>query len=86
MVVNLGREGISSLLIEGGSTTLGEALKQNIVDKCNIYVAPKVLGCPLGLSSVVGLHPKIINDALDLKNISVEYLNPDILISGYIKS
>ena len=43
---------ISSILIEGGSTVLGSALKGGLVDKMHIYIAPKIIGDEKALSSI----------------------------------
>lgn len=42
----LGERGITSVLIEGGSTVLQSALRENVVDKVQVFLAPKVIGSP----------------------------------------
>src|SRR4030095_8977190 len=43
-LTKLGRMNISSILVEGGSETYYNFLKQNMADELNIFVLPKVFG------------------------------------------
>lgn len=47
----LARRGISSVLIEGGGKTLGEAFRGNLVDEVRFFIAPVIQG---GRVSVLG--------------------------------
>ena len=78
----LGQREISSVLIEGGSQTIGSALAQGLVDKMMVYIAPKILG--EGLESVRGLKTKKLSQAINLKNISAGRIGEDILLEGYL--
>ncbi len=75
---------IASILIEGGATVIGNALKNNLVDKMHIYVAPKIVGDQKALSSVVGFDVKDINKITNLSDLTVEKIGKDILIKGYV--
>ncbi|MFO8069024.1 MAG: bifunctional diaminohydroxyphosphoribosylaminopyrimidine deaminase/5-amino-6-(5-phosphoribosylamino)uracil reductase RibD, partial [Alkalibacterium sp.] len=43
-LVLLGQKGIDSILLEGGGTLNAAALEAGIVNKVNIYIAPKIIG------------------------------------------
>ena len=75
---------ITSILIEGGATTIGQALKQNIVDKMFIYIAPKIVGDQTALSSIVGFNIKNLNRALNLTDTSYQRIGPDFFITAYV--
>lgn len=77
----LGEREVTSVLIEGGSTVVGEALQRKLVDKMMIYVAPKIMG--EGLQSVRGLKPGALADMAYLKNTSFDKIGEDILIQGF---
>lgn len=44
MVMRIGKLGIQSILLEGGSRLAGEFLKQGLIDECVFFYAPKVIG------------------------------------------
>jgi len=77
----LGEREITSVLIEGGSTVVGEALARGLVDKMMIYIAPKIMG--EGLSSVRGLKFRTLAGMVRLKEMSFDKIGEDILIQGY---
>ena len=44
---NLGKRGITSVLIEGGGEVLGQALDERLIDKVQIYLGPILTGGPV---------------------------------------
>ena len=85
LMVKLGKMSILSLLIEGGSMVAGSALRENIINKVMLFLAPKLLGGSDGIQIFDGKGPKLIKDAFELNNISVVQFDNDILIQGYLK-
>ncbi|WP_270940941.1 bifunctional diaminohydroxyphosphoribosylaminopyrimidine deaminase/5-amino-6-(5-phosphoribosylamino)uracil reductase RibD [Romboutsia lituseburensis] len=81
----LGRLNIDSVLLEGGSTLNFSALKEDIVDKVQIYIAPIILGGRLAKTPVGGDGVKYLSDAYNLKNITAKVIDRDILVEGYIR-
>lgn len=75
---------IRHVLLEGGAHLVGAALEAGLVDKMHIYVAPKICGDVDALNSVVGLKPVGFEQAVTLENMSVEMMDPDIFIQGYV--
>ena len=84
LLKELAKYQIMSILIEGGATVIGSALKHNIVDKMLIYIAPKIVGDQAALSSVVGLKTKNINHALKLTEMTCQRIGQDFLMTGYV--
>ena len=80
----LAKNGIASVLIEGGAHVIGSALREKLVDKMYVYIAPKILGDLQALSSVVGLKPLTIGQAVRLHDIKVKDIGGDILVIGYV--
>ncbi len=80
----LAKQKIMSILVEGGAHVIGSALKEKLVDKMYIYMAPKIFGDQKALSSVVGIDIKSVGKAVGLKKISIEKIGQDILIQGYV--
>ncbi len=84
LMMRLGSEGITSLLIEGGSTVLASALKTGIVDKALFFYAPKILGGDDGIPICRGPGPALMKDSIQLKHIRVQRFAQDVMIEGYI--
>lgn len=76
----LAARGISSILIEGGGRTLGEAFDNHLVDEVRFYIAPLLLGGPIPAVGGIGFLK-----GLELKKVSYRMLGDDLVISGLIK-
>lgn len=81
----LGEMRIDSVLLEGGSTIGFAAIQAGIVDKIQIYIAPKLLGGEKAKTALGGQGIAKIKDAVDVKNWSIQMMGKDILIEGYLK-
>ncbi len=81
----LGSEGITSLLIEGGSRVLASALNSGIVDKALFFYAPKILGGDDGIPICQGPGPALMKDSIQLKQMRVRRFAEDVMIEGYIR-
>ncbi len=80
----LARMEISSVLIEGGASLIGSALKAGLVDKLHMYVAPMIVGDAKALNSIVNLAPKTLSQAVQLKDLEINNLGEDIFLSAYV--
>ncbi|HLF17333.1 MAG TPA: RibD family protein [Candidatus Omnitrophota bacterium] len=76
------RNSVYAILLEGGATVIGGALKEKLVDQMHFYVAPSILGDRRGLSSVVGRNIKSIRQAISLKIRGVKKITTDLLITA----
>ncbi|MBW1739868.1 MAG: bifunctional diaminohydroxyphosphoribosylaminopyrimidine deaminase/5-amino-6-(5-phosphoribosylamino)uracil reductase RibD [Deltaproteobacteria bacterium] len=85
LVSELGRMGITSLLIEGGSRINGSALRAHIVDKIYMFYAPKIYGGDDGVPVCAGPGVNLMKESLSLKDISVHRFADDVMIEGYLK-
>ena len=82
LMAQLGRMNIASVLIEGGATVAGSALRSDIVDKVALFYAPKLLAGE-GVPMCAGPGPQWMKEALALENVTVERVGADILVQGY---
>ena len=83
LVSVLGKNEITSVLIEGGSSTAAEALKSGIVDKVVFFYAPRLIGAD-GLSMVGKLGISAIKDSLRISGVKIKKLGDEFMIEGYI--
>jgi len=78
----LGRLDVLTLLVEGGGVLHGSFFDQKLVDKVHAVIAPMIVGGDAP-SAVVGRGAECMADALRLRDIEVERLGEDVLITGY---
>jgi diaminohydroxyphosphoribosylaminopyrimidine deaminase/5-amino-6-(5-phosphoribosylamino)uracil reductase len=81
----LGRMGIISLLVEGGSSLNSYCLKSGIVDKVMFFIAPKIIGGKESFAAVGGKAFRTLQEAHRLRNVRVKKYGEDFLIEGYIE-
>lgn len=81
----LGKRGVQRLLLEGGSTLAGAALKIGLIDQMMLFVAPKMIGgsSPNGIFGGEGCER--LTKAVPLENLRYEAVGEDILITGEVK-
>jgi 3,4-dihydroxy 2-butanone 4-phosphate synthase/GTP cyclohydrolase II len=72
--------GIRSALVEGGSRIITSTLREQLVDRVVVAVAPLLLG--KGTDAVGDLRASLVEDGLRLLNRSVHQLGPDVLVAG----
>ena len=83
MLVELGRRGVVSLLVEGGGTLLGSLFDDGLVDKVFAFIAPVVIGGVTAASPVEGRGVEYMARALKMEEASMRAIGPDWLIVGY---
>jgi diaminohydroxyphosphoribosylaminopyrimidine deaminase/5-amino-6-(5-phosphoribosylamino)uracil reductase len=79
----LGKQLISSLLIEGGSEINASFFENRFVDKMIIYMAPKLIGGQNAPSFLGGTGFDKMSDAVELSDVSVQTLGKDFKFIGY---
>jgi len=84
LMERLGEMGITSLLIEGGSSLNAHALQDGIVDKVMFFIAPKILGGKESYPAVGGRTFRRLEDAYALKDVRLKRVGDDFLLEGYL--
>lgn len=84
LMKELGKLGITSVMIEGGSSISASALSSKIVDKVLFFTAPKIIGGVDAIPSVGGESPLLLKNAFQIKNLQVKKIGKDILLEGYL--
>jgi len=78
----LGKAGMSTVLIEGGSTLNASALHEGLVNQVRLYVAPQLLGGQDAKSLIGGVSPKTMGQAWPLVNPELKKIGQDWLVMG----
>jgi diaminohydroxyphosphoribosylaminopyrimidine deaminase / 5-amino-6-(5-phosphoribosylamino)uracil reductase len=76
----IGKQGINSILVEGGAYTFTEFLEHKLADEILIFIAPKIMG--KGLSSFI---PEKLIELDKYKKIICKRIGKDILINIILK-
>jgi diaminohydroxyphosphoribosylaminopyrimidine deaminase / 5-amino-6-(5-phosphoribosylamino)uracil reductase len=83
MLAHLGQEGVSSLLVEGGSEVNGSFLQAKAADKMITYIAPKIVGGRNAPSPFGGQGVEQMNEAVPLLYREIKQVGQDFCIIGY---
>lgn len=81
----LGKREVARLLIEGGGTVIGSALKDKLVDEMHIFMAPKIIGDARAIPAIQGLSPKNMDQVLELSDWQTEVIGKDLFIKAKVK-
>jgi len=82
LMARLGAMHLQSVLLEGGSTLAGEALRQGVIDKVMLFYAPKLVGGD-GPGLFAGKGVARMEGAIRLRDITYTRFGEDLLIQGY---
>jgi diaminohydroxyphosphoribosylaminopyrimidine deaminase/5-amino-6-(5-phosphoribosylamino)uracil reductase len=85
LMQQLGKMEITSLLIEGGGSVIGSALRAGIVDKVYLFYAPKLLGGDDGIPISRGPGAARMQDSLRVHDMTVFRFDADVMLQGYLK-
>lgn len=76
----LGDMGITSLLVEGGKDLSTAFLKAGLVDRLQLFIAPKILGG--GTKSIQGLGMNRMEDLVPFREFNWTRVGPDMLLTA----
>ena len=82
LLEELGRRGMTNVLVEGGGQVLGSFLDQGHVDAVEVFVAPILDGGDHARTAVRGAGRNSMKDALRLKDVGIERVDDDSRIRG----
>jgi diaminohydroxyphosphoribosylaminopyrimidine deaminase/5-amino-6-(5-phosphoribosylamino)uracil reductase len=82
LMTRLGAKDVQSVMLEGGSTLAGEALRLGLIDKVMLFYAPKLVGGD-GPGLFAGKGVVLMNDAFRLRDVTLTRFADDIMIQGY---
>jgi diaminohydroxyphosphoribosylaminopyrimidine deaminase / 5-amino-6-(5-phosphoribosylamino)uracil reductase len=80
---DLGKRGITSVLIEGGGKVLGQALDARLIDKVQIYLGQMITGGPV--VAFPGFGAQSASNAISLCDVSYRRFGENIRVTAYPK-
>ena len=84
LMERLGREGIDSVLLEGGGTLAWAALEARVVQRVQAYVSPKLFGGAGAMSPVAGPGVETPQQAFLLRRTALRQIGEDFLLEGEV--
>jgi diaminohydroxyphosphoribosylaminopyrimidine deaminase / 5-amino-6-(5-phosphoribosylamino)uracil reductase len=78
---NLGKRGVTSVLIEGGGDVLGQALDTRLIDKLQLYLGPLLTGGPV--IAFPGRGADTAANSLRLRRVSYQQIGESVCITAY---
>ena len=85
MVNELGKSQITSLLIEGGPGINASAIREGIVDKVIMFIAPKIIGGKQAPGAIQGEGIARLEEAIKIYDIKAKKLGDDLMVEGYVQ-
>ncbi len=79
-MTKLADSGITSLLVEGGQQLSTALLRKGLVDRLQLFIAPKLLGG--GSRSIFGLGIRRMEDIVPFKNYTWQQIGRDMLLTS----
>jgi diaminohydroxyphosphoribosylaminopyrimidine deaminase / 5-amino-6-(5-phosphoribosylamino)uracil reductase len=77
---DLGRRGVTCVLIEGGASVLGQAFAQRLVDRVQFHYAPLVVGA--GKVCVEGKGAGFAGGSVRVSGLRCERAGDDLIVTG----
>jgi diaminohydroxyphosphoribosylaminopyrimidine deaminase/5-amino-6-(5-phosphoribosylamino)uracil reductase len=81
----LAKKSICSVLVEGGAGLFGSMIRERLVDKYYLFLAPKLLGGNNGIPFTRGAGCDMIKDCVGLDIVRVKRFDDDIMVEAYPK-
>ena len=81
---SLAGEGVQTLLLEGGPTLAGAFLREGLIDKLLLFVAPKLVGGDDAPSLFAGPGAPTMVEVYSAHDIKLERLGSDVALTAYL--
>jgi diaminohydroxyphosphoribosylaminopyrimidine deaminase/5-amino-6-(5-phosphoribosylamino)uracil reductase len=79
----LASRGVQTVLLEGGPRLAGAWWAAGLIDKVAAFVCPRILCGADNRGPLCGFGPLGVDGATSLREVEVQTIGPDVLISGY---
>jgi diaminohydroxyphosphoribosylaminopyrimidine deaminase/5-amino-6-(5-phosphoribosylamino)uracil reductase len=84
LLEELGRRGMTNVLIEGGGQVLGSFLDEDQVDAVDVFIAPILEGGDHARTAVRGRGVELMRDAARLRRVDCSQVGGDIRVVGFL--
>jgi diaminohydroxyphosphoribosylaminopyrimidine deaminase / 5-amino-6-(5-phosphoribosylamino)uracil reductase len=84
LLIELGRRGMTNVLVEGGGKVLGSFLDEGQVDAVDVYIAPALEGGDHARTAVRGRGVRLMREASRLRQLEVSQVSGDVRVKGHL--
>jgi diaminohydroxyphosphoribosylaminopyrimidine deaminase / 5-amino-6-(5-phosphoribosylamino)uracil reductase len=84
LVALLGKRDVQSLLVEGGATLAWSLVREGLVDRLVLYLAPILVGGASAPGVLMGSGLAPIGEAMGVELLEVERMGPDLKVEAYV--
>ncbi len=81
----LGRRGMTNVLVEGGGAILGAFADLDLIDEVHVFLGQKLIGGQAAPSPINGLGCGTLLQALSLEDVQVEVLDGDVHLRSVVR-
>jgi 5-amino-6-(5-phosphoribosylamino)uracil reductase/diaminohydroxyphosphoribosylaminopyrimidine deaminase/5-amino-6-(5-phosphoribosylamino)uracil reductase len=83
LLLELGAMGVGSIMVEGGAAVITTFLRERLVDRIAVCIAPKILGS--GIEAVGDLGIRAMDDAFILSDVSTSARGVDMILTARVE-
>lgn len=80
----LARDGVNTVLVEGGAGVLGALFDLDLVDRVVAFIAPAIIGGRDALAAIGGVGAATMEAATRLRDVEVSRLDGDVMVTGRV--
>ncbi len=85
LLEELGRRGMTNVLVEGGGAILGAFADLDLIDEVHVFLGPKLIGGQAAPCPISGLGCGTLLQALSLEDVQVEVLDGDVHLQSVVR-
>ena len=80
----LGTQGVTSIMIEAGSSLNAYALSEGVVDKVMFFIAPRIMGGVKSFPAIGGELYRKLEEIYSVRDLKIRKIGEDLLVEGYV--
>ncbi len=84
-LLELGRRGITNVLVEGGAAVLGAFADLDLIDEVLVFIGSKLIGGQAASGPMSGIGCDPLSQARRLDEVHVKLLDGDVFLSGRVR-
>jgi len=79
LLVELGRQEMTNVLVEGGAEVLGTFLDEHLADEAYVFVSPRIIGGRSAYGAIGGIGPARVSEAAEAEGVTCRRVGNDRL-------
>jgi len=86
LCAELGRNDYQYIMLEGGAHLAGRMLREKLIQRVLLYLAPKLYAGDDGMNLFAGAGSELMNDSLELVNVRYQQCGIDMVVEGEVSA